>query len=156
MVQSLVAAYAPADVREHVLAKFASGEWAGETAQLLTERTGGSDLGALETTATRAGDAWLLNGFKWFASNCAGEAFVVLAKPEGAPDSTRGVREFSGAAHPPRRFAQRRAGASAEGQARHPVGGLRGGRIRSTPKPFCCPASRPATAVRPTARDWAG
>jgi acyl-CoA dehydrogenase len=94
MVQSLVAAYAPADVREHVLAKFASGEWAGETAQLLTERTGGSDLGALETTATRAGDAWILNGFKWFASNCAGEAFVVLAKPEGAPDSSRGVANF--------------------------------------------------------------
>ncbi|WP_322858077.1 acyl-CoA dehydrogenase family protein [Mycobacterium europaeum] len=94
MVQSLVAAYAPADVRDHVLAKFASGEWAGETAQLLTERTGGSDLGALETTATRAGDAWILNGFKWFASNCAGEAFVVLAKPEGAPDSTRGVANF--------------------------------------------------------------
>jgi alkylation response protein AidB-like acyl-CoA dehydrogenase len=98
MVQSLVAAYAPADVREHVLAKFASGEWAGETAQLLTERTGGSDLGALETTARRAsggnGEVWLLNGFKWFASNCAGEAFVVLAKPEGAPDSTRGVANF--------------------------------------------------------------
>jgi acyl-CoA dehydrogenase len=98
MVQSLVAAYAPADVAEHVLAKFASGEWAGETAQLLTERTGGSDLGALETTARRSGgadgSAWLLNGFKWFASNCAGEAFVVLAKPEGAPDSTRGVANF--------------------------------------------------------------
>ncbi|OBI44936.1 acyl-CoA dehydrogenase family protein [Mycobacterium colombiense] len=94
MVQSLVAAYAPPDVAEHVLAKFASGEWAGETAQLLTERTGGSDLGALETTATRHGDAWLLNGFKWFASNCAGEAFVVLAKPEGAPDSSRGVANF--------------------------------------------------------------
>src|ERR1700758_2082365 len=98
MVQSLVAAYAPADVREHVLAKFASGEWAGETAQLLTERSGGSDLGALETTARRAaggdGQAWVLNGFKWFASNCAGEAFVVLAKPEGAPDSTRGVANF--------------------------------------------------------------
>ena len=94
MVGSLVSAYAPADVRDHVLAKFESGEWAGETAQLLTERTGGSDLGALETTATRAGDAWLLNGFKWFASNCAGEAFVVLAKPEGAPDSSRGVANF--------------------------------------------------------------
>jgi acyl-CoA dehydrogenase len=98
MVQSLVSAYAPADVAEHVLAKFASGEWAGETAQLLTERTGGSDLGALETTARRAGgengDAWLLNGFKWFASNCAGEAFVVMAKPEGAPDSTRGIANF--------------------------------------------------------------
>jgi acyl-CoA dehydrogenase len=98
MVQSLVAAYAPPDVQEYVLAKFASGEWAGETAQLLTERTGGSDLGALETTARRVDDpndsAWLLNGFKWFASNCAGEAFVVLAKPEGAPDSTRGVANF--------------------------------------------------------------
>lgn len=94
MVQSLVAAYAPVDVREHVLAKFDSGEWAGETAQLLTERTGGSDLGALETTATRCGDAWKLNGFKWFASNCGGQAFVVLAKPEGAPDSTRGVATF--------------------------------------------------------------
>jgi alkylation response protein AidB-like acyl-CoA dehydrogenase len=94
MVQSLVSAYAPPDVAEHVLAKFASGEWAGETAQLLTERTGGSDLGALETTATRAGDAWLLNGFKWFASNCAGEAFVVMAKPEDAPDSTRGIANF--------------------------------------------------------------
>lgn len=98
MVQSLVAAYAPPDVAEHVLAKFASGEWAGETAQLLTERTGGSDLGALETTARRVGGenraAWVLNGFKWFASNCAGEAFVVLAKPEGAPDSSRGVANF--------------------------------------------------------------
>src|ERR1700734_2046962 len=94
MVKSLVAAYAPADVREHVLAKFASGEWEGETAQLLTERAGGSDLGALETTATRHGDAWLLNGFKWFASNCDGQVFVVLAKPEGAPDSSRGAASF--------------------------------------------------------------
>lgn len=94
MVRSLVTAYAPPDVREFVLGKLNSGEWDGEAAQLLTERAGGSDLGALETTATRSGDVWLLNGFKWFASNCAGEAFVVLAKPEGAPDSTRGVATF--------------------------------------------------------------
>ena len=96
MVKSLVAAYAPPDVRDHVLAKFASGEWEGETAQLLTERAGGSDLGALETTATRQKDGctWLINGFKWFASNCDGQVFVVLAKPEGAPDSGRGVANF--------------------------------------------------------------
>jgi hypothetical protein len=96
MVKSLVAAYAPADVREHVLAKFATGEWEGETAQLLTERAGGSDLGALETTARRQADGstWLLNGFKWFASNCDGQVFVVLAKPEGAPDSSRGAASF--------------------------------------------------------------
>ena len=98
MVKSLVAAFAPADIRDHVLAKFASGEWEGETAQLLTERAGGSDLGALETTARRASGendgAWLLNGFKWFASNCDGQVFVVLAKPEGAPDSSRGAASF--------------------------------------------------------------
>ncbi len=94
MVRSLVSAFAPPDVRDYVLAKLDSGEWDGEAAQLMTERTGGSDLGALETTATPSGDAWLLNGFKWFASNCAGEAFIVLAKPVGAPDSTRGVASY--------------------------------------------------------------
>lgn len=55
MVRSLVTAYAPPDVREFVLGKLNSGEWDGEAAQLLTERAGGSDLGALETTATRNG-----------------------------------------------------------------------------------------------------
>jgi hypothetical protein len=100
MVKALVAAYAPDDVRDHVLARFETGEWEGETAQLLTERTGGSDLGVLETTARRVGAenegarTWLLNGFKWFASNCDGQVFVVLAKPEGAPDSSRGVAAF--------------------------------------------------------------
>jgi hypothetical protein len=61
---------------------------------MLTERTGGSDLAMLETTATRDGDAWHLNGFKWFASNANGSAFVVLAKPEGAADGVRGIAPF--------------------------------------------------------------
>lgn len=94
MVRELVARYAPADVRDKVLAKFASGEWDGETAQSLTERTGGSDLAELETTATRDGDAWLLNGFKWFVSNANGQAYVVLAKPDGASDDIRGICSF--------------------------------------------------------------
>ncbi len=94
MVVNLVRQFAPPDVRERVLAKFASGEWAGETIQSLTERTGGSDLAELETTATPDGDAWRLNGFKWFASNANGKAWVVLAKPEGAPDSARGIATF--------------------------------------------------------------
>ena len=94
MVVNLVRQFAPPDVRERVLEKFASGEWAGETIQSLTERTGGSDLAELETTATPDGDAWRLNGFKWFASNANGQAWVVLAKPEGAPDSARGIATF--------------------------------------------------------------
>lgn len=83
MVRSLVTAYAPPDVREFVLGKLNSGEWDGEAAQLLTERAGGSDLGALETTATRSGDVWLLNGFKWFASNCAGRRSWCWPSPRG-------------------------------------------------------------------------
>ena len=94
MVVRLVDQFAPEDVKERVRQLLGGGELAGEAAQLLTERTGGSDLAALETTATRAGDAWLLDGFKWFASNANGSAFVVLAKPEGAPDGSRGIAPF--------------------------------------------------------------
>jgi alkylation response protein AidB-like acyl-CoA dehydrogenase len=94
MVASQVAQFAPADIRQLVLSKLESGEWIGKTGQFFTERTGGSDLGALETTATPDGDAWRLNGFKWFSSNLDGEAFVVMAKPVGAPDSIRGVATF--------------------------------------------------------------
>jgi alkylation response protein AidB-like acyl-CoA dehydrogenase len=94
MVVNLVRQFAPPDIRERVMAKFASGEWAGQTIQSLTERTGGSDLAELETTATADGDAWRLNGFKWFASNANGQAWVVLAKPEGAPDNARGIATF--------------------------------------------------------------
>jgi len=94
MVASQVAQFAPRDIRDLVLSKIDSGEWIGQTGQFFTERTGGSDLGALETSATPDGDAWRLNGFKWFASNLNGEAFVVMAKPIGAPDSIRGVATF--------------------------------------------------------------
>jgi hypothetical protein len=94
MVESQVTQFAPPDVKEHVLSRMNSGDWIGATGQFFTERTGGSDLGGLETTATPQGDAWLLNGLKWFSSNLDGEAFVVLAKPEGVPDGVRGVTPF--------------------------------------------------------------
>lgn len=94
MVERLVEQFAPPDVRERVRALSATGELAGQTAQMLTERTGGSDLAMLETTATPDGDAWRLNGFKWFASNANGAAFVVLAKPVGADDGIRGIAPF--------------------------------------------------------------
>ncbi|HEX4862990.1 MAG TPA: acyl-CoA dehydrogenase family protein [Acidimicrobiales bacterium] len=95
MVVRMAERFAPDDVKARVAQLAADGsDLAGATAQMFTERTGGSDLAALETTATRAGDAWLLNGFKWFVSNVDGSAFVVLAKPEGGPDGTRGVAPF--------------------------------------------------------------
>ncbi|WP_084960324.1 acyl-CoA dehydrogenase family protein [Thermoactinospora rubra] len=84
MVVGLAEKYAPEDVRARVRAIFANGFYSGEAAQMFTERTGGSDLAALETTAVPDGDAWSLTGLKWFASNAGGSAFVVLARlPEG-------------------------------------------------------------------------
>ncbi|MGI9053464.1 MAG: acyl-CoA dehydrogenase family protein [Ilumatobacteraceae bacterium] len=94
MVVRLAEEFAPDDVKARVRTLFAAGEFAGEAAQMLTERTGGSDLAMLETTATPDGDGWRLSGFKWFASNANGSAFVVLAKPIGAPDSIRGIAPF--------------------------------------------------------------
>ena len=94
MVLRLTEEFAPDDVKARVRSIFAAGEYAGEAAQMLTERTGGSDLAALETTATPAGDGWRINGFKWFASNANGTAFVVLAKPVGAPDAISGIAPF--------------------------------------------------------------
>ncbi|MGH9272919.1 MAG: acyl-CoA dehydrogenase family protein, partial [Ilumatobacteraceae bacterium] len=94
MVVRLAEEFAPDDVKQRVRELFAAGEFAGEAAQMLTERTGGSDLAALETTGTPDGDGWRLSGFKWFASNANGSAFVVLAKPLGGPDTIRGIAPF--------------------------------------------------------------
>ncbi|MGI5288915.1 acyl-CoA dehydrogenase family protein [Nonomuraea polychroma] len=85
MVVQLAEKHAPPDVRDRVREIFANGFYSGEAAQMFTERTGGSDLAALEAAAVPSGDSWLLSGFKWFASNANGSAFVVLARlPEGA------------------------------------------------------------------------
>ncbi|HEX7165602.1 MAG TPA: acyl-CoA dehydrogenase family protein, partial [Acidimicrobiales bacterium] len=94
MVVRLVEDFAPADVKERVRELMTGDPLAGEASQMLTERTGGSDLAMLETTASPVGDAYRLNGFKWFASNANGSAFVVLAKPEGAVDGARGIAPF--------------------------------------------------------------
>ena len=51
----------------------------------LTERQGGSDVGANTTRAVQDGDEWRLFGDKHFCSNVDAEVFIVLARPEGAP-----------------------------------------------------------------------
>jgi acyl-CoA dehydrogenase len=94
MVVRLVEDYAPDDVKARVGELITGEALAGEASQMLTERTGGSDLAVLETTAVPDGDAYRLTGFKWFASNVNGSAFVVLAKPQGAPDGIRGIAPF--------------------------------------------------------------
>ncbi len=63
-------------------------------AMFLTERGGGSDLGATATTARRDGATWRLDGDKWFCSNVGADLILTLARPEGAPPGTRGLGLF--------------------------------------------------------------
>ncbi|MBT2726741.1 acyl-CoA dehydrogenase family protein [Bacillus sp. ISL-75] len=67
-----------------------------EGATFLTERQGGSDVGANETKAVEEGDHFKLYGEKYFASN-AGMCGVamVLARKEGAPSGTKGLTLFA-------------------------------------------------------------
>ena len=60
----------------------------------LTERQGGSDVGANTTRAVQDGDEWLLSGEKHFCSNVDAEVFIVLARPEGAPAGSRGLATY--------------------------------------------------------------
>jgi alkylation response protein AidB-like acyl-CoA dehydrogenase len=66
--------------------------WDG--AMFMTEREGGSDVGALTTKARFDGKVWRLSGFKWFCSNVDAKAIAVLARPEGAPQGIKGVALF--------------------------------------------------------------
>ena len=63
-------------------------------AQFLTERHGGSDVGANRVQAVPDGDVWRLHGEKWFCSVADADQFVVTARPRGAPEGTRGIGCF--------------------------------------------------------------
>ena len=67
---------------------------AWEGGMFLTERQGGSDVGANTTRAVQDGDEWLLFGEKHFCSNVDAEVFIVLARPEGAPAGSRGLATY--------------------------------------------------------------
>lgn len=65
-----------------------------QSAQLLTERTGGSDVGANECLARETADGWEVTGEKWFGSNVGADVLLTLARPEGAAPGTRGLGMF--------------------------------------------------------------
>ena len=92
----LVRRFGTAELRERYLDRM----WSQDTgtllkcAQFMTEKSGGSDVGAAELTAVRDGDAWRLYGEKWFCSNADAELAVLLARPEGAAAGGRGLGLF--------------------------------------------------------------
>ncbi|WP_244935175.1 acyl-CoA dehydrogenase family protein [Acuticoccus sediminis] len=63
-------------------------------AQFMTEKAGGSDIGRSDLTAVRDGADWRLWGEKWFCSNVDAEAAVLLARPEGGAEGSRGLGLF--------------------------------------------------------------
>ncbi|HXQ62722.1 MAG TPA: acyl-CoA dehydrogenase family protein [Acidimicrobiales bacterium] len=67
---------------------------AWEGGMFLTERQGGSDVGANTMRAVEDGDEWRLFGDKHFCSNVDADVFIVLARPDGAPAGSRGLGTF--------------------------------------------------------------
>lgn len=67
--------------------------WTG--AMFLTEKQGGSDVGANACRAVFEDGAWRLHGEKWFCSNAGADVALVLARPDGAPAGTRGLGLFA-------------------------------------------------------------
>ena len=66
-----------------------------EGAMFLTEKQGGSDVGANETRAEQAEDGtYRLTGEKWFCSNIDAEGTLALARRPDAPEGTDGLSLF--------------------------------------------------------------
>jgi alkylation response protein AidB-like acyl-CoA dehydrogenase len=64
-------------------------------AQFITEIQGGSDAATNAVRAVPAGEGlFRLFGEKWFCSNCTADYWLMTARPEGAPDGSRGVGLF--------------------------------------------------------------
>ena len=68
---------ATAEQRERYVLPIVRGEY--REAWALTEPGAGSDLAALEATATRDGDEWVLNGEKWFVTSEGDPGFYIVA-----------------------------------------------------------------------------
>ncbi|MCX7361689.1 MAG: acyl-CoA dehydrogenase family protein [Alphaproteobacteria bacterium] len=69
--------------------------------QFMTEKAGGSDVGAIETEAELVGmgadgvERWKLHGQKWFCSHADADVAVMLARPRGAAPGTQGLGLFA-------------------------------------------------------------
>ena len=93
----LIRTFAAPALQDYLLPKMLSGDparmWKG--AQFMTERAGGSDVGAIETVAEPAGEHWVLTGDKWFNSHADADVALTLARPRGAPGGTKGIALFA-------------------------------------------------------------
>jgi acyl-CoA dehydrogenase len=93
----LIRKFASPELKDYLLPKMLSGDvatmWKGT--QFMTERAGGSDVGAIETVARCEDGEWRLHGDKWFCSHADADVALLLARPEGAPGGTAGLALFA-------------------------------------------------------------
>ncbi len=93
----LIRRYADAATRDYLLGRMLTDDpavlWKGT--QFITEKAGGSDVGALETVARQRDGAWRLEGDKWFFSHADADVALLLARPEGAAAGTAGLALFA-------------------------------------------------------------
>jgi alkylation response protein AidB-like acyl-CoA dehydrogenase len=93
----LIRKFADRELQDYLLPKMLSGDvttfWKGT--QFMTERAGGSDVGAIETVARCEDGEWRLYGDKWFCSHADADVALLLARPEGAAVGTKGLALFA-------------------------------------------------------------
>jgi len=93
----LVDKYASEEDKERLLPKLSSreGEQLYTGAMLLTEKSGGSDVGRNLAHAEKVeGNRYRLNGEKWFCSNVNAEVIMALARTGDLEAGTRGLSLF--------------------------------------------------------------
>ncbi|HEY8289949.1 MAG TPA: acyl-CoA dehydrogenase family protein, partial [Acetobacteraceae bacterium] len=93
----LIRKFGSNSLQDYLLPKMLSADlstmWKGT--QFMTEKAGGSDVGAVETIAREEGGTWRLYGDKWFCSHTDADVALILARPEGARAGTRGLALFA-------------------------------------------------------------
>ncbi|MEE2525671.1 acyl-CoA dehydrogenase [Hyphobacterium sp. HN65] len=83
LVMYPIYAFGTEEQKKKYLPKLSTGEWVGCFG--LTEPDGGSDPGAMRTTATKTADGYILNGSKmWITNSPIADVAVVWAKLDGA------------------------------------------------------------------------
>jgi acyl-CoA dehydrogenase len=93
----LIRKFGSNSLQDYLLPKMLSADlstmWKGT--QFMTEKAGGSDVGAIETIARNEEGVWRLYGEKWFCSHTDADVALMLARPEGAPLGTKGLALFA-------------------------------------------------------------
>jgi acyl-CoA dehydrogenase len=93
----LIRTFGSPELKDYLLPRMLSPDmttlWKGT--QFMTEKAGGSDVGAMETVARNQDGVWRLYGDKWFCSHTDADVALLLARPEGAPGGTRGLALFA-------------------------------------------------------------